>query len=126
MVTGVLASWNPQLTRSGQGYYADLNAVLADSNNVYLGGNFDHVAGTERNNVAIVAATNAALQSWNTGPKDIVRAMALNGINLILGGDFTYCKGAARSYIAKMDMYMPFQEVAQTFMLAVALRNWAV
>ncbi|HYJ62595.1 MAG TPA: T9SS type A sorting domain-containing protein, partial [Parafilimonas sp.] len=100
---GALQSWNPQLSRAGQGYYADLNCVLADSNYVYLGGNFDQVAGNTRNNAAIVAATNAALQSWNAGPNSIVRALALNKTNLFIGGDFTYCKGAARSYIAKID-----------------------
>ena len=29
--------------------------------------------------------------------------MALKGNNLFIGGDFTYCKGAARNYIAKID-----------------------
>ena len=101
--TGALFTWNPQLTRAGQGYYADLNAVLADSNTVYLGGNFDQVAGTTRNNAAIVAASNASLQSWNPGPSNIVRAMALDGSNLFVGGDFTFCKGAPRYYIAKID-----------------------
>ena len=100
---GALLTWNPQLSRAGQGVYADLNTVLADSNNVYLGGNFDQVAGTARNDAAIVAATNAALQTWNPGPNNIVRAMALNGNNLFIGGDFTYCKGATRYYIAKID-----------------------
>jgi hypothetical protein len=100
---GALITWNPQLSRSGQSVYADLNVVLADSNNVYLGGSFDQVAGTPRNNAAIVASTNAALQSWNPGPNNIVRAMALNKSNLLIGGDFTYCKGATRNYIAKID-----------------------
>ena len=100
---GALTSWNPQLSRAGQSVYADLNAVLADSNYVYLGGNFDQVKGTARNNAAIVTASNAALQTWDAGPNTIVRAIALNGNNLFIGGDFTFCKGAPRSYIAKID-----------------------
>ena len=100
---GALLTWNPQLSRSGQSVYADLNAVLADSTKVYLGGSFDQVAGTTRNNAAIVSASNASLQSWNPGPNNIVRAMALHGTDLFIGGDFTFCKGAARSYIAKID-----------------------
>jgi hypothetical protein len=102
--TGALSStWNPQLSRSGQGIYADLNAVAADSNYVYLGGNFDQAKGIARNNAAIVAASNAALQSWNPGPNTIVRAIAVKANNIFIGGDFTFCKGAARSYIAKID-----------------------
>jgi hypothetical protein len=101
--TGALTTWNPQLSRAGQSVYADLNSVLADSNYVYLGGNFDQVAGTARNNAAIVSASSASVQSWNAGPNTIVRAMALNGSNLFIGGDFTYCKGAPRNYIAKID-----------------------
>lgn len=100
---GVSSTWNPQLSRSGNGIYADLNAVAADSNYVYLGGNFDQVAGKARSNAAVVAASNAAVQNWNTGPNTIVRAIAVNGNNIFVGGDFTFCKGAARSYIAKID-----------------------
>lgn len=101
--TGALATWNPQLSRSGQAIYADLNAVAADSNYVYLGGNFDQVAGTARSNAAVVAATNAAVQTWNGGPSNIVRTIAINGNNICMGGDFTFSKGAARNYVAKID-----------------------
>lgn len=100
---GGLLAWDPQLARAGQGYYADLNAVAADSNNVYLGGYFDHARGAIRNNAAAVSATTAALQAWNPGPNYIVETITLNGTNVILGGNFTYCKGASRSYIAKID-----------------------
>jgi hypothetical protein len=104
---GGLLAWNPQLTRAGQGYYADLNAVAADSNNVYLGGSFDQAKGAVRNNAAAVSATTAALQAWDpeTGPAyyNIVRVIALNGTKIFIGGDFTFCKGAARTYIAKID-----------------------
>lgn len=104
LATGALSStWNPLLSRSGQSVYADLNAVAADSNYVYLGGNFDQVKGTARSDAAVVAASNAAVQNWNTGASNIVRAIAINGNNIFIGGDFTYCKGAARSYIAKID-----------------------
>ncbi|HRI20589.1 MAG TPA: T9SS type A sorting domain-containing protein, partial [Panacibacter sp.] len=100
---GALLTWNPLLTRAGQGYYADLNSVIADSNNVYLGGYFDQANGTTRNNAAAVAASNASLLTWNPGPNYIVRTIAMGGNNLFFGGDFTFCKGASRQYIAKID-----------------------
>jgi hypothetical protein len=102
-LTGSLTTWDPQLTRAGQGYYADLNSVAADSNNVYLGGYFDHARGQERNNAAAVAASNAALQTWNPGPDYIVNTIGLSGTNLFIGGNFTFCKGASRQYLAKID-----------------------
>ena len=100
---GTLLTWNPLLTRAGQGYYADGYSISADSNNVYIGGYFDQAGAVTRNNAVAVAATNAALLTWNPGPNTIVRTMAMNGNNLFLGGDFTFCKGASRSYIAKID-----------------------
>lgn len=103
LTSGALLTWNPQLTRAGYGIYADLNAVAADSNNVYLGGYFDQAKGVTRNNAAIVSATNASLKSWNTSPSYIVRAIAVKGSKVFIGGDFTYCKGATRNYIAKID-----------------------
>ncbi|HYK46231.1 MAG TPA: T9SS type A sorting domain-containing protein, partial [Parafilimonas sp.] len=106
--TGALLTWNPQLARSGQSYYADLYSIAADSNTVYLGGAFDRVAGTVRNNAAAVAATNASLLAWdpeanNAGINGWVRAIAMNGANLLIGGDFNFCKGAPRRYAAKID-----------------------
>lgn len=103
LTNGALLTWNPLLTRSGQGYYADLNAVAADSTKVYLGGYFDQAKGVARNNAAIVSATNASVLSWNLSPSYIVRAIAQSGSRVLVGGDFTYCKGASRSYIAKID-----------------------
>jgi hypothetical protein len=106
--TGALLTWNPQLARASQGYYADLFSVAADSNTVYLGGAFDRVAGTVRNNAAAVAATNASLLSWdpeanNGSLNGWVRTIAMNGTNLCIGGDFNFCKGAQRYYVAKID-----------------------
>ncbi|QEC66863.1 T9SS type A sorting domain-containing protein [Panacibacter ginsenosidivorans] len=102
-LTGSLLAWDPQLTRAGYGVYADLNSVTADSNNVYLGGYFDHARGQVRNNAAAVSASTAALQTWDPGPDYIVRAIGLNGTNLLVGGDFSFCKGASRQYLAKID-----------------------
>jgi hypothetical protein len=98
---GSLLTWNPQLNSTAY-------SIKADSNNVYIGGNFSLAASTARINVASVSATNAALNSWNPGPNyngsgGTVYTIAQNGSNILLGGMFTYCKGAARNYVAKID-----------------------
>lgn len=105
---GSLLTWNPQLSRAGQGYYADLYAVEADSNTVYLGGQFDQVAGSARTCAAAVESGNASLRPWspNPGPDPyygVVRTIALDGSNILLGGDFQFCKAAYRNYAAKID-----------------------
>lgn len=101
--TGALLTWNPQLANNGVDYYADLNAVAADSNTVYLGGNFTTAAGQPRTYAAAVASGNAALQTWNPSPSYIVRSIGFAAPNLLLGGDFQHCKGATRNYVAKID-----------------------
>jgi hypothetical protein len=98
---GSLLSWNPQLNSTGY-------AIKADSNNVYIGGNFSQSGSTARINAVSVAAANAALNSWNPGPNyngsgGTVYTIAQNGSNIFLGGTFTFCKGAARNYVAKID-----------------------
>ncbi len=100
---GTLTSWNPLLTRAGNAGNVTLYAITADSNNVYMGGYFDQAKGTTRNNVAAVAASNAALLSWDPEASYLVRTVGLKGSNISFGGDFQFCKGAARNYVAKID-----------------------
>jgi hypothetical protein len=70
---------------------------------VYLGGYFDQAKGTVRNNIAAVAASNAALISWDPEANYIVRTVGLKNSNISFGGDFQFCKGTARNYVAKID-----------------------
>ncbi|HEY2727024.1 MAG TPA: T9SS type A sorting domain-containing protein, partial [Parafilimonas sp.] len=101
--SGALLTWNPQLSKNGAPTSGDLYAISADSNNVYLGGSFDMVKSTARNNVAAVTASNASLLSWDPSASNIVRYIAQNNSSILFGGDFSFCKGAARTNVAQID-----------------------
>ncbi len=96
-------SWNALLSLNGSPSYADLRAVYADDNNVYLGGNFDHSGTTERKCIAQFNPSTSALKSWDPSANGIIYEIAKSGSNILAGGNFQFMKGAARNYLACID-----------------------
>jgi hypothetical protein len=54
----------------------------------YLGGDFRHVGGQFRRDAAQIDA-NGQVTGWNPKPDDVVRALAVLGSQVVLGGNFT-------------------------------------
>ena len=103
--TGALTTWDPNVDTGNSVMAMALSNVVdndaADPNDtadvppiLYVGGDFTHLAGANRNNIAAVKTEDGTLVSWDVnadkadGP---VRTLALAQDNTLLyaGGDFT-------------------------------------
>lgn len=99
--SGALRGWNP--SPDGIVY-----ALAASNSTVYLGGYFANVDSTPRAGVAAVDTTEGALQAWNpaltqtSGPPN-VSAIALEGEEVYLGGDFDAVQGTPRVHVAQVS-----------------------
>lgn len=98
---GQLMPWNPAPNGA-------VNALLVGGSNVYIGGSFSKLGRTVRNNAAAVA-TNGTLQAWNPniGTKSgfppgygEVRALAISGTTIYIGGGFESVSGTRRGNLA--------------------------
>ena len=95
MTTGALLPWNPNA--NGVVY-----SLLASGSNVYIGGTFTTVGGATHKNLAEVNGSSGAPITGfanSLRPNKAVRALALSGGNLYVGGAFT----TPQRYAAKVD-----------------------
>jgi len=99
-------TFNPQSGSNGTN--GIVYALAANGNTVYAGGAFTFVKGQQANRIAkfdaqanVDATFNPA--AGNNGAGGTVRALALNGTNLYIGGDFTTYHGVSVSRVAKLD-----------------------
>jgi hypothetical protein len=99
--SGALRGWNP-------GPDGVVYALAASSSTVYLGGYFANADSTPRAGVAAVDTSEGALQAWNpaltqtSGPPN-VSAIALEGEEVYLGGDFDAIQGTPHVHIAQVS-----------------------
>lgn len=105
---GVLdTTYNP--SSGANGASGNVNAILASTNGVYVGGNFYSYRNfSTANYIAKIDSagnldTTFNSQSAANGFNNNVRAIALSGSTIFVGGDFTTYRGAAASRIAKLD-----------------------
>jgi len=85
---------------------ASVYAIGAGEDAVTIGGLFSTIAGTSRDNLAMVT-TDGMLRSFNPEPDEQVRALMLSGLDgaLWVGGQFTeMTTGAAKSVAAFSDI----------------------
>ena len=89
-----------------------VNVIVAQGSTVYLGGQFTAVrpagaaAGTgevTRNHVAAFNVKTGALLPWNPNAGGTVRAIAVAGSTVYLGGSFTKIGGTGRARLAAVD-----------------------
>jgi hypothetical protein len=96
--------------RSGWSTNGIGRAVLVVGDTVYVGGSFSQAvppsgSSAARANVAAFDLTTGALRtSFVANTNGQVRALASDGINLFLGGDFTTVNGASRARLAAVDL----------------------
>lgn len=97
---GTLSAWQVEVD-------ADVEALLLDGSTLYVGGPFTTVAGESRSGVAAVDANTGALLPFAPElaaplyPR--VRAFAMVGENLIMGGNFEMVDGSMRDYLAAVN-----------------------
>ena len=127
--TGALiTSFDPTITStstSSPGVYS--LAVSPDGSTLYVGGYFDHVNGSYRDDVAALSTATGALTSWAPAATSKVDAIAVSpsGSQIYLGGNFSHLDGAARAYTGAVDAsgnLLPWAPVVNStvYTLAVA------
>ncbi len=77
--------------------------VSDNSGGWYVGGHFDKVADSVRNNLVHITSSNL-VDSWNPNVNETVSAMVLDGSYLYIGGYFSSVNGHAISNTAKIDV----------------------
>jgi hypothetical protein len=99
--TGGATSWNP----GGDGV---VNALALSGSTVYVGGIFWNMGGQPRRCLAALDAATGAATAWNPDPDDElpgpqVKALAVRGTTVYVGGGFSRIGGRPRSCLAAVD-----------------------
>ncbi|NTU70524.1 MAG: cadherin-like domain-containing protein [Coriobacteriia bacterium] len=97
--TGTATAWNPNAN-------ASVYTLAVDGSTVYAGGNFWTIGGAARNDIAALdasAGSTGTATAWNPNANSGVRAIAVDGSTVYVGGYFTTIGGATRSGIAALD-----------------------
>jgi hypothetical protein len=103
-----IKTWKPAVTGDGTPI-TTVYALAATGGKIFIGGDFDQVAGVARTNFAAVDAITGALDPnvdaavGTTGSKSI-RALLANGSRVFAGGYFTSVDGTARIHVAAFDL----------------------
>ena len=73
-----------------------VRAIALGGSTVCIGGVFTNAGGQARARIAALNATvnaNNAISTWNRGASELVRALAISGSTLYVGGDFSVRDG---------------------------------
>jgi hypothetical protein len=75
---------------------------------LYVGGSFTQAVAPDgttvpRDHLAAIDVSTGALTSWNPGADGVVYALANDGTNVFVGGDFTTVGGVSRARMAEVD-----------------------
>lgn len=97
----------PQAPRAGISFNGTVFAVAMGTDVVYAGGDFTSVTGTNgtfaRSRLAAINLTTGAVTTFRADASARVRALALSGTSLFVGGDFTTIGGASRARLAEVN-----------------------
>ncbi len=102
--TGALQSFNPSIT-GGSGAKITALAVSPDGSTLYVGGNFNHVNGTYRDNLAAFSTATGTLTSWAPTAYGNVNTIvpSPSGSEIYLGGAFNALDGSPRTYAGAVN-----------------------
>jgi hypothetical protein len=97
--TGQALAWDPKLA----GGAVNALDVDASSPDVFAGGTFNSAGAVARSNVAALDSSGVADPNWNPGTDATVQAIASDGTNVYLGGDFTKVASTDRYHLAAVS-----------------------
>jgi N-acetylneuraminic acid mutarotase len=86
---------------------SSVNALAVSGSSLYVGGSFTNYRGSPANYLAKVDLNSGSLDTTFTqsnGPSATVSALAVSGSSLYVGGVFTFYRGSAANYLAKVDL----------------------
>ena len=97
--TGAATSWNPAASNT-------VNVLALSGTNLYVGGSFTNIGGQIRSRIAALSTVTGAATTWNpnvgvSSPQ--VRAIALAGKSVYVGGQFTQVGGEFRNCAAGLN-----------------------
>lgn len=90
----------------GDGLDDDVNVLAIIGTNLYVGGWFEVAGGAPANFIAKFDTTESGNQGWSTlgnGVNNDVRALAVIGTDLYVGGSFSQAGGVTAKLVAKFD-----------------------
>lgn len=79
---------------------AQVHALAATTDYLYIGGLFTSVGSSSKKNLAMISLSTRFPTSWSPDPNGIVRALHIDGDSLFVGGDFTIVSGTAQVGLA--------------------------
>jgi len=100
---GVLSPWDPDAD-------GPVFALAVTGDAVYMGGSFDGFGPTPSAHSKLAAFSLAAGTSvgaplaWNPSANSVVRAIAVSGANVYVGGEFTQLNSTARNHIGALTV----------------------
>lgn len=96
-------TWSALAGPSTDGVGGDVLALAAVGTSLYVGGNFEDVAGGAGRHLARFDATGGAWATLAGRPDGTVRALAVDGTRLFVGGDFSIAGSVGASRVARLD-----------------------
>lgn len=90
-------------TSLGQGVKGDVHALEVVNNNLYIGGQFDRVAGALANGLAVSGVTYPRWLAVGAGVDGVIRTLVSSQYRILVGGDFTRAAGEPVQGFAQTD-----------------------
>ena len=105
--TGRVTPWNPGVGTRGLPGVLSVTSVVPDRRAIYIAGDFAKVGGRSRAGIAAISYAGEVL-AWNAHLRNgeypgTVRAVALDGDRIFIGGSFTRVGGDDREIVAGLD-----------------------
>ncbi|MCH8529388.1 MAG: delta-60 repeat domain-containing protein [Saccharospirillum sp.] len=97
LTTGMLTDWSPSASGT-------VRVLKVHGSNVYVGGNFTELNGTDRVGIGRLHLENGALGDWHVNADSSIRAMHIRGSTLYVGGAFTEIAGTSQSRTAAFNL----------------------
>jgi hypothetical protein len=101
--TGALEPWSPHVAGRYDPPHPTIDALATDGLRLFVGGEFAHIDGVRRNNLAAFDLPQRSLASWNPGADSDVLALAASGGSVFAGGYFRELGGTPHSRLGKID-----------------------
>ena len=112
--TAAASGWNPNLNlNTNPGETTEVPALAASGSTVFVGGDFTSVGGVSRTDLAAIDTTSGEATAWNPGltpyfplssvGESPIRALAVAGGVVYVGGTFSSTGGQPRADLAALD-----------------------
>ena len=100
-LAGLVTGWRPVL----HGAYPRILAGVAYGPHLYLGGDFTGMGNAPHHHLIRVHRLHGELdERWRGDANGAVASLAIDGDQLVIGGDFTQVRGESAPYLARMSL----------------------